>query len=179
MVAKQYKYCILRENLYIARWKLPNTAQCVLEAARHCIVQTAARHTTRHSTHSTDRQLYESEQVSLKNRCILVYMGLYKAAWGQVVLRYICVPVCCCKQLDAYTYTACQGVCINIETLLESFLSIYFVIYLSLYFSSHSPGRIQKDNLSTPHQCYHRCVTASHNSFHDPNKDQHAMIFPS
>ena len=34
-------------------------------------------------------------------------------------------------------YTACQGICINIETLLESFLSICFMIYLSVYFSSH------------------------------------------
>ena len=57
-------------------------------------------------------------------------MGLHKASWGQVVLRYIFVLVCCCKQLDACMNTACQGVCINIETLLESFLSIYFIIYL-------------------------------------------------
>ena len=118
--------------LHSACWKL----------AGHCIVQTAARHTARHSTHSTDRQLYESGQVSLKDRCPLACMGLHKAAWGQVVLRYICVLVCCCKRLDACMNTACQGICINVETLLESFSSIYFIIYLSLYFSSHSAVRI-------------------------------------
>ena len=103
---------------------------------------TAARHAARHSTHSTDRQLYKSGQVSLKNRCPLVCMGLYKAAWGQVVLRYICVLVCCCKRLDACTNTACQGVRINVETLLKSFLDIYFIISLNLYFSSHSAVRV-------------------------------------
>ena len=72
----------------------------------------------------------------------LACMGLYKAVWGQVVLRYICVLVCYCKQLDACRNIACQGVCINVETLLESFFSIYFIIYLSLYFSSHSAVRI-------------------------------------
>ena len=40
-------------------------------------------------------------------RCPLACMVLYKAAWGQVVLRYICILVCCCKQLDTYIYTAC------------------------------------------------------------------------
>ena len=84
-----------------------------------------------------DRRLYETGQVSLKERCPLTCMSLYKAAWGQVVLRYICVLVCYCKTLDACTYTACQGICINIETLLESFLSICFMNYLSIYFSSH------------------------------------------
>ena len=95
------------------------------------MVKTAARHTARHSTHSTDRWLHKSGQVSLKNRCPLACMGLHKAAWGQVVLRYIYVLVCCCKQLDAYTYTACQGICINIKTLLKSFLTIYLIIHLS------------------------------------------------
>ena len=124
----------------------------MLEAARHCIVQTAARHAARHSTHSThstDRRLYESGQVSLKNRRLLAYMGLHKAAWGQVVLRYICVLVCCCKRLDACANTACQGVCINVETLLRSFLSIYFIISLRLYYSSRSALRIYKGNLSS------------------------------
>ena len=114
----------------------------MLEAARHCIVQIAARHVARHGTHSTDRLLYESREVSLKDKCPLVCMGLYKAAWDQVVLRYICVLVCCCKRLDACTNTACQGLCINVETLLEFFLSICFIIYLSLYFSNHSAVRI-------------------------------------
>ena len=90
----------------------------MLEAARYCIVQTAARHAARHSTHSKNRQLYESGQVYLKERCPLACMSLYKAAWGQVVLRDICIIVCCCKQLDAYTNTACQGICINVKTLL-------------------------------------------------------------
>ena len=103
------------------------------------IVQTAARHAARHST---DRWLYESRQVSLKDRCILACISLNKAAWGQVVLKYICVLVCCYKRLDAYANAACQGVCINVETLLKSFLSIYFIIYLSLYFSYHSAIRI-------------------------------------
>ena len=76
------------------------------------------------------------------DRCLLVYMGLYKAARGQVVLRYICVLVCCCKRLDAYTSIICQDICINGETLLEFFLSICFIIYLNLYFSSHSAVRI-------------------------------------
>ena len=76
------------------------------------------------------------------DRCPLAYMGLHKAAWGQVVLRYICVLVCCCKRLDACANTACQGVCINVETLLKSFLSIYFINSLSLYSSSRSSLRI-------------------------------------
>ena len=75
-------------------------------------------------------------------------MGLHKAAWGQVVLRYICVLVFGCKRLDACANTACQGVCINVETLLRSFLSIYFIISLSLYYSSRSALRIYKGNLS-------------------------------
>ena len=103
----------------------------------------AARHST-HSTHSIDRRLYESGQVSLKDRCSLACMGLHKAAWGQVVLRYICVLVCCCKRLDACANTACQGVCINVETLLKSFLSIYSIISLSLYSSSLSAIRIRR-----------------------------------
>ena len=69
-------------------------------------------------------------------------IGLHKATWGQVVLRYICVLVYCCKRLDAYTNTACEGICINIKTLLKSFLSIYFIISLSLYFFSCSAVRI-------------------------------------
>ena len=76
------------------------------------------------------------------DRCPLAYMGLHKAAWGQVVLRYICVLVCCCKRLDACANAACQGVCINVKTLLKSFLNIYFIISLSLYFSSHSALRV-------------------------------------
>ena len=63
---------MIREKLCNMLWKLPSTAQCALEAAQHCIVQTAARHAARHSTHSThstDRRLYESGQVSLKDRC--------------------------------------------------------------------------------------------------------------
>ena len=138
---------MLREKLLNERWKLPSTAQCALEAAQHCIVQTAAKHVARHSTHSTDRRLYESVQMSLKDRCPLACMGLHKAAWGQVVLRYICVLVFCCKRLDACSYTAYQGICLNVETLLESFFSIRFVIYLSLYFSSYSALRLQKGNL--------------------------------
>ena len=130
------------------RWKLPSTVQCTLEAAQHCIVQTVVEHAARHSTHSTDRQLYESGQVSLKDRCPLACMGLYKAAWGQVVLRYICVLVCYCIRLDACTNTAFQGVCINFETLLKSFLIIYFKISLSLYSSSCSAVRVQQGNLS-------------------------------
>ena len=133
---------MLRQKLCNTHWKLPSTAQCALEAAQHCIVQTAARHAARHSTHSTGRRLYESGQVSLKDRCPLECMGLHKAAWGQVVLRYICVLICCCKRLDTYANTACQGICINVETILKSFLSIYFIISLSLYSSSHSQLRI-------------------------------------
>ena len=38
--------------------------------------------------------------------------------------------------------TACQGFYINIETLLESFLSVYFIIPLSLYSSSCSAVRL-------------------------------------
>ena len=76
------------------------------------------------------------------DRCPLAYMGLHKAAWGQVVLRYICVLVCCCKPLDACANTACQGFCINVETIFKSFLSIYFIISLSLYSSSRSALRI-------------------------------------
>ena len=113
-----------------------------------CLVQTAARYAARHSTHSTETQLYESGQVSLKDRCSLVYVGLHKAAWGQVVLRYICVLVCCCKLLDSCINTACQGICINIESFFKSFASIYFVIYLILYFSSHTSVRILKEHLS-------------------------------
>ena len=142
---------MLCEKLCNRRCKLPSTAQCALEAARHCIVQMAAGHAARHSTHSTystDRRLYESGQVSLKDRCPLACMGLHKAAWGQVVLRYICVLVCYCKRLDASANTACQGVCINVETLLESFLNIYYIISLSLYFSSRLALRVQQGNLS-------------------------------
>ena len=69
-------------------------------------------------------------------------MGLHKAAWGQFFLRYICVLVCCCKRLDACANTASQGVCINVETLLKSFLSIFFIISLSLYSSSRSEVRV-------------------------------------
>ena len=136
---------MLCKKLYNMHWKLPSTAWCVLEAAQHCIVQTAARHAARHSTHSThstDRQLYESGQVSLKDRCPLAYRGLHKEAWVQVVLRYICVLVCCCKRLDACVNTACQGICINIETLLKSILSFFFIISLSLYSSSCSAVRV-------------------------------------
>ena len=114
----------------------------MLEAAQHCIIQLAARYAARHSIHKTNRHLYESGQVFLKYRCPLACIGLHKAAWGQVVLRYICALVRCCKQLDACTYTACQGVYINAQTLLESFLIIYFIIYLSLYFSSRLAVRI-------------------------------------
>ena len=99
-------------------YAIRKAAQYVLEAAQHCIIRIAARHAARHSTYSIDRQLYESGQVSLKDRCILVCMGLYKAAWGQVLLRYTCVLVCYCKRLDACMNTACQGICINVETLL-------------------------------------------------------------
>ena len=73
---------------------------------------------------------------------VLKGMGLHKAAWGQMVLRYIFVLVCCCKQLDACANTAWQGICINVETLLKSFLSIYFIISSSLYSSSFSPVRV-------------------------------------
>ena len=40
-------------------------------------------------------------------------------------------------------YTACQGICINVETLLKSFLSIYFIISLSLYFSSTHSAELE------------------------------------
>ena len=63
----------------------------MLEAAQHCIVYIAARHAARHSiysTHSTDKQLYKSGQVSQKDRYLLAYIGLYKAAWGQVVFVF-------------------------------------------------------------------------------------------
>ena len=50
------------------------------------------------------------------------------------MLRYICVLAFSYKQLDLCIYTACQGICINVETLLESFLSIYFIICLSFIF---------------------------------------------
>ena len=109
---------MLYEKLSNTHWKLPTTTLYALEAAQHCIVQKAARHVARHSTHSTDRQLYKAGQVSLNDRYPLACMGLYKAAWGLVVLRYICVLVCYCKRLDAYINTACQGIYINIETLL-------------------------------------------------------------
>ena len=105
-----------------------------MEAAQHCIVQTTAQHTARYGAHSTDRQMYESGQVSLKDRCPLACMGLLKAAWGQVVLSNICVLVCCYRRLDAYMYTTFQGVCINIDTSLESLLIVYFITYFSLYF---------------------------------------------
>ena len=72
----------------------------------------------------------------------LACIGLHKAAWGQVVLKYICILVCCYKQLNAYINTAFQGICINVDTLLETFLSIYFIIFLSLYFSIHLAVRI-------------------------------------
>ena len=69
----------------------------------------AAIHNT-HRIHSIDKQLYKSGKVFIKYRCPLACMGLHKAAWGQVVLRYICVLVCCCKRLDAFTNTAYQGI---------------------------------------------------------------------
>ena len=99
---------------------------CMLEAAQHCIVRTAARYAARHSIHSTDRQLYKLGQVSLKDRCHLACMGLHKAAWGQVVLKSNCVLVCCYKQLDAYMYTAFQGIYMKAETLLEILFTYYF-----------------------------------------------------
>ena len=46
-------------------------------------------------------------------------MGLHKAAWSQVVLRYIYVLVCFCKWLDAYT--AFQGIFIDIKIIFETF----------------------------------------------------------
>ena len=55
-----------------------------------------------------------------------------------MVLRYVCILVFYCKRLDACIYTACQGVCINVETSLESFLTIYLIIYLNLNLFSHS-----------------------------------------
>ena len=103
----------------------------MLEAAQHYIVQTAARH----STHSTDRQLYEFGQVSLKDRCPLASIGLHKAAWVHVVLRKICVLVCCWKQLDACMYTACQGVSINVEILLETLFDHSFYSLFKFIFS--------------------------------------------
>ena len=48
-----------------------------------------------------------------------------------------------------YIYILLTTTFVNIETLLESFLSIYFIIYLSLYFPSHLAARIQKVNLSS------------------------------
>ena len=55
-----------------------------------------------------------------------------------MVLRYICILVCCYKKLDAYTYTACRGIFINIETLLKYFFEYFFIIYFSLNLFSHS-----------------------------------------
>ena len=63
-------------------------------------------------------------------------MGLHKVAWGQVLLRYICILVCCYKQFDVCMYTACQGICTNIETSLGSLLSFYFMNFF-LYFFCH------------------------------------------
>ena len=65
-------------------------------------------------------------------------MGLHKAPWGQVVLRYICVLVCCHKLLDACMYTACKGVYIKVESALEPFLTIYLIIYFGLNLFSRS-----------------------------------------
>ena len=76
------------------------------------------------------------------DRCPLACMDLHKAAWGQEVLSYISVLVCCCKRLDAYANTACQGICINVDTLLKYFSSIYFIISLNLYSSSRSAVRV-------------------------------------
>ena len=56
-----------------------------------------------------------------------------------------------------YIYTACQGICINIGTVLESFLSIYTIIYfnfdlfirlLHIVADFSLAVRIFKDNLS-------------------------------
>ena len=55
-----------------------------------------------------------------------------------MVLRYICVLVCCCKRLDACMYTACQGIYIKINTLLETFFDHLFYNLFSLYFLSRS-----------------------------------------
>ena len=101
----------------------------MLEAVQYCIIQTAARHAARLSLYNTYRQLYKSGWVSLKDSCPLACMGLHKAAWDQLVLSYICVLVFCCKQLDACMCTTCQGISIKFETLLESFLSIYFIVF--------------------------------------------------
>ena len=65
------------------------------------------------------------------DRCPLAPIGfLHRVAWGQVVLRYTCVLVCCYKQLDSCIYTAFYGICINIETLLESFFDFFFNFFL-------------------------------------------------
>ena len=53
-------------------------------------------------------------------------MGLYKADWGLVLLRYIYILVFYCKQFDACMYTACQGICINVENFLKTFLDHSF-----------------------------------------------------
>ena len=74
--------------------------------------------------------------MSLKDRYLLAFIGLHKAAWGQLVLSSICVLGCCCKWLDAYINTACQGVCINIKTILKSFLNIYFNFFFKLVYIS-------------------------------------------
>ena len=86
-------------------------------------------------------------------------MGLHKAAWGQVVLRYICVLVCYCKRLDVYIYTAYQDVCINIETFLEPFLTIYLIIYFgsnlfscSVYIQQLEYRRSTFNSLTSTHQ---------------------------
>ena len=62
-----------------------------------------------------------------KRQVSLAWMGLYKAAWGQMMLRYICVLICYCKQLDICFYTACQGIYINIQTLFKSILE--YLVY--------------------------------------------------
>ena len=54
-----------------------------------------------------------------------------------MVLRFICVLVCYCKQLDACIYTAFQGVCVNIKTFLEFFLTFFLIIYFNLNLFSH------------------------------------------
>ena len=102
-------------TLYSVHCKLPGTAYYKIRALQHHI-QLEIVH------------IVQIGSCTNLDRCPLVCMVLYKVAWGQVVLSYICDLVCCYKRLDVYTYTACQGVYINVETFLESFLSIYFKI---------------------------------------------------
>ena len=73
-------------------------------------------------------------------------MVLHKVAWGQMVLWLICVLVYCCKRLNACMHTACQGICINVESSLEPFFTICLKVYSSVNLFSHSAYIQQSEN---------------------------------